>query len=152
PSLMNRAIDSDLETIVLRCLSKEPARRYQSAGDLTRDLGHYLSGMPIEARRDSTLYVLLKNARRYRWALITGITFLIVLAGFAVHARVQAGQQRALAQREHAANEAAQTAKTRAVAAQIEADGQRQQASAAQLAESAQRQNAQHEAQRAQAV
>jgi len=43
---------------VLKCLSKESDRRYQSAGELARDIGRYLSSEPIEAKRDSTLYVL----------------------------------------------------------------------------------------------
>src|SRR5439155_25703996 len=116
PSALVRAIDTDLETIVLRCLAKEPARRYQSAGDLARDLQRYLAGEPIDARRDSTLYVLLKNARRYRWPLAAACTIFICLASFAGYAWTQAIHHRASAQRERLAKEAAQTAQAAAVA------------------------------------
>ncbi|MFC1764047.1 leucine-rich repeat domain-containing protein, partial [Planctomycetota bacterium] len=42
-------ITNDLEAIVLKALNKRPEDRYQNAGDLARDIGHYLSGRPIEA-------------------------------------------------------------------------------------------------------
>jgi len=87
-SRFGRMIDDELETILLKALEKEPARRYQSAGDLARDLRHYLAGEPVEAKRASGLYMLRKMLRRYRWqaaaglALLVGlIAFLVVLAG-----------------------------------------------------------------------
>jgi len=63
-------IDSDLDTIVLKCLAKDRELRYQSAGDIARDLRRYLAGEPIEAKRDSTLYVLRKSIRRYHRRVI----------------------------------------------------------------------------------
>lgn len=64
PTTLQRRIRDDVETIVLKCLQKDRDRRYQSAGDLARDIRHYLSGEPIEARRDSVLYVMRTRSAR----------------------------------------------------------------------------------------
>ncbi|HKQ47303.1 MAG TPA: protein kinase [Phycisphaerae bacterium] len=73
-------INDELETIVLKCLSKERERRYQSAGDLARDLRRYLIGEPIEAKRDSAIYVLRKTLRRYRRRVAFAAAFMMLFA------------------------------------------------------------------------
>lgn len=73
--------DADLETLAAKALAKEPARRYQSAGDLARDIRHYLADEPLEARRDSALYLLRKTLRRYRLGVAVAAAFLLVLIG-----------------------------------------------------------------------
>ena len=59
-------IDDEVQTVLLKALSKECERRYQRAMDLARDLRHYLADEPIEAKRDSLLYRVRKAAVR-RW-------------------------------------------------------------------------------------
>lgn len=56
--------ERDFETIVRRCLRKEPAARYSSAAALAADLDRWLAGEPIEARRVTWLGQLASAARR----------------------------------------------------------------------------------------
>lgn len=95
--LRRAPIPHDLETIVLKALAKEPARRYQSAGELVGDVRRYLAGEPIEAKRDSTWYVLRKLVRRNFRAAV-GVAALLAIAGsaatfvFESHWRAEAAQ------------------------------------------------------------
>ncbi|MGE0481864.1 MAG: protein kinase [Phycisphaerae bacterium] len=63
---MRSTMPLDVETILRKCLTKEPERRYQTAGELAADLRAYLDGAPIGARRDSRIYVLRKTIARHR--------------------------------------------------------------------------------------
>ena len=65
PSRLQPKIPRDLETICLKCLAKEPARRYPSAGELAEDLGHFAAGRPIRARRTPAWERGWKWARRH---------------------------------------------------------------------------------------
>jgi tetratricopeptide (TPR) repeat protein len=95
------AIDDELETIVLQALAKERERRYQTAGDLGRDVERYLAGEPIAAKRDSALYLLRKTLRRYRLAAaVTAGVVLVVTISAAALAVMYAGQVRLRAEAE----------------------------------------------------
>ena len=72
-------IDDEVQTIVLRTLAKERERRYQSAGELAKDVSHYLAGEPIDAKRDSAFYVLKKHMRRYRLPITFAAMFVVLI-------------------------------------------------------------------------
>jgi serine/threonine protein kinase/Tfp pilus assembly protein PilF len=93
-------IDHDVETIALKALAKERERRYQSAGELSRDIGRYLDGQPIEARRDSSTYLIWKMVTRNRTRLAAAAVVLLALAagGVAVRQWQVAIEQRRLVQ------------------------------------------------------
>lgn len=84
PSALNPALDEELDTIVLKALSKEPDRRYHSAAELLDDVRRYLAGEAISAKRDSTWYVLRKTLRHYRLPLAAAGTFVAMLFVFSV--------------------------------------------------------------------
>ncbi|HKQ48264.1 MAG TPA: tetratricopeptide repeat protein [Phycisphaerae bacterium] len=84
PRTLCREIDDELETIILKCLSKDRERRYQTAGELSRDLRRYLKGEPIEAKRDSAWYVLTKSLRRHTLAVAVAAGFVVLVSGSAL--------------------------------------------------------------------
>jgi len=78
PRELSSNIDRDLETICLRCLQKQPQRRYLSAGGLARDLENWLEGKPIAARPVSDWERLWKWVRRH--PAISGLSSAIVMS------------------------------------------------------------------------
>lgn len=64
PRELNRAIPLDLETICLKCLQKEPSKRYATAEDLAEDRSRFLKDEPITARPVGPTVRVLRWCRR----------------------------------------------------------------------------------------
>lgn len=76
PALVSR----DLQTIVLKCLEKEPTHRYQTAEELRVDLQHFLDGEPIVARPIGWAGRLVKWSRRRPAVAMLVLVILVLLA------------------------------------------------------------------------
>ena len=79
PRDLNGALARDLETIVEKCLEKEPSLRYATAEDLVDDVESFLSYRPIKARRASLLARAYRFTRRRPY--IPAVMGLVIVAG-----------------------------------------------------------------------
>jgi hypothetical protein len=84
PSRYRRGLPRDLETICLRCLEKDPARRYPTAEMLADDLARFLAHQPIRSRRPGPVYRgRLWCRRNPRVAGLAALLLLTLAGGFA---------------------------------------------------------------------
>ncbi|MBI4660096.1 MAG: serine/threonine protein kinase [Verrucomicrobia bacterium] len=91
-----QSIRGDLDCIVMKCLEKNRARRYETVHELAADIRRYLRDEPILARPPGFLYRVQKLVRRNRVAVIAGTAVLVGLVlGLALATWLghQAGQQ-----------------------------------------------------------
>ncbi len=119
PSRLQPKVPRDLETICLKCLQKEPGKRYASAGELAEDLARFLAGEPIRARATPFWERALKWAKR-RPAVAA---LLVVIAGVAVCGPVIAVHERQLRQQANKAREWAEEKEAQALDLQEEVAG-----------------------------
>jgi WD40 repeat protein len=77
PRSVHPQIDGDLETVCLKCLRKEPDKRYESAAALADDLERWLNGEPIRARAAGRLEHVAKWVKRR--PAVTGLLAAVVL-------------------------------------------------------------------------
>ena len=69
---LSTLVRGDLDWIVMKCLEKDRARRYETANGLAADLKRHLNHEPVTARPPSTGYVLQKLMRKHRLAFVAG--------------------------------------------------------------------------------
>lgn len=91
PDRLVRRLRGDLDTIVMKALSKEPKRRYAGAAQLADDLRRHLEGLPVEARPDSPVYRIRKFIRRHTLSVSAA---LIVVAALIVGLGISIAQTR----------------------------------------------------------
>jgi len=83
PRKFNPKLHPELETVALKALEKDPARRYASAADFAADLRRWLDGEPVLARPAGTVSRFVRKIRKHKLAaagaaaLLVGLSFLL---------------------------------------------------------------------------
>jgi eukaryotic-like serine/threonine-protein kinase len=80
-AMLRRSLRGDLDNIIARALSAEPARRYPTAAALIDDIESYLEGRPVRAHPPSRWYVLRKFVRRHRASVLVAAAFSFAMLG-----------------------------------------------------------------------
>ncbi|MEQ9411388.1 MAG: WD40 repeat domain-containing serine/threonine protein kinase [Fuerstiella sp.] len=108
PKRLNPEVDEDLNTICLKCLQKDPARRFASAGELSAELGRYLRKEPILSRPVSRMHRFLRWCQRRPFVAAAGMlaAMLIVVLTVGVPFALLERSERQQAQELAAANAA----------------------------------------------
>jgi predicted Ser/Thr protein kinase len=111
PRRLDRRVPRDLETICLKCLQKDPAKRYPAVSALLEDLRRFEIGEPLLARREGIIARVVRWARR-RWKLaaVAAATAVLVLAVVPFLFDTSTEQLMAWADRERAAGKPAEAA------------------------------------------
>jgi serine/threonine protein kinase/WD40 repeat protein len=77
------SLPTDLDWIVMKCLEKERARRYETASGLARDIEHHLHNEPVTARPPSRLYEFERSVRRH-WVGFAAVTAVLAVLAVGV--------------------------------------------------------------------
>jgi tRNA A-37 threonylcarbamoyl transferase component Bud32/tetratricopeptide (TPR) repeat protein len=115
PRKLVSGLPHDLETIILKCISKEPEQRYDSAKALSEDLQRYVEGEPILARKHSLRYRIQKQVRKHK-AIVAistiSLIWIVVLGVNAIRSRLESARlARVAAQRVTRARQLGQNVK-----------------------------------------
>jgi aminoglycoside phosphotransferase (APT) family kinase protein len=90
PSVHNRKLRGDVETIILTAIEKSPARRYQSVAALADDVQRCLRGEAILARPPSAAYQVRKLIARHKVPFAVASFLAVLISTFALVATLQA--------------------------------------------------------------
>jgi eukaryotic-like serine/threonine-protein kinase len=105
PPADRRALEGDLDAIVLKAMRKEPEARYASVEAMADDIRRHLAARPVEAHRGGRAYRARKFARRYRGGVAAAAVLVLLLLTWAVTATAQGA--RLAAERDRAEAESA---------------------------------------------
>jgi serine/threonine-protein kinase len=86
---LRKRLRGDLDAILMMALRKEPQRRYPSVDAFAADVGRYLEGRPVGARRGSLAYRSRKFLRRHRWGAAAAAAAVALLAASGANVVVQ---------------------------------------------------------------
>jgi len=81
PEKLSRRLRGDLDNIVLRAMSKDPQKRYESAGQLSQEIRRHLENEPVIARPDSIAYRTSKFAARHKAAVVAAALIVVAALG-----------------------------------------------------------------------
>jgi serine/threonine-protein kinase len=84
PRWLREGVPRDLETVCLKCMQKEPGRRYPTAEEVADDLRRWMEGDPPRARRAWVGERVARKAGRNRLATVLLVLWLVTLAGLGV--------------------------------------------------------------------
>ncbi len=84
PERLHRLLKGDLDTIVLTAMHKNPDRRYTSVEQFSDDIGRYLQGLPIGARRDTVSYRIGKFVRRHKVGVAAAVLLVLSITAGAI--------------------------------------------------------------------
>jgi WD40 repeat protein/serine/threonine protein kinase len=132
PAKLTKLVRGELDWIVMKCLEKDRARRYDTANSLARDVEHYLHDEPVDACPPSAGYRLRKFARKYWMPVAMAVAFALLLAAGVVVCAWQAvratrAEGEAVAQRDVATG-----AEREAIRKRLEAEAAQERARAAE--------------------
>ncbi len=86
---LQRILEGDLDKIVLMALRKEPERRYDSAGQLKKDIRRHLDALPVLAQGDSPIYRLKRFTFRNRFWVAACTTAMLLLLTYLLTLTIQ---------------------------------------------------------------